>query len=293
MGRKALESLEGETAFQPEAGLYVIATPIGNLGDISLRALAILASATCVYCEDTRVSGGLLQRYGISKPLVACHDHNEAGRVDEVLARIERGEVVAQVSDAGTPLISDPGFRLVAAARAKGLHVEAVPGASAMLTAVAGGGVASDRLLFVGFLPPKSAARKKALDEVKSIRATMVFYEAPQRLADSLADMAEVLGTRKAVVGRELTKLYEEMRPGTLPDLAAEIAKGEVKGECVILVEPAPEVETSEADLEDLVRKALATMSVKEASAFVAEQAGVPKKRVYALALELSGAMGR
>jgi 16S rRNA (cytidine1402-2'-O)-methyltransferase len=290
IGREALKLSGDAGASKPEAGLYVIATPIGNLGDITLRALMTLAGVDAVYCEDTRVTGGLLNRYGIAKPLIACHDHNEASRVDEVLARLSGGEALALVSDAGTPLLSDPGFRIVAACRAAGHKVEAVPGASALLTALAGSGLPTDKVLFGGFLPPKETGRRRVLESFTDLRATLVFYEAPQRLADSLRDMDAVLGNRAALVARELTKLFEEMRSGSLAELAAFYAANEARGECVVLIGPPDDA--TPADLEEIIEKALdvllPTMRVKEAVVQVAKETGAPRRAVYAKALKMA-----
>lgn len=289
---KANEEDCASKLFNPDLGLYVVATPIGNLGDISLRALWVLQMADLILCEDTRVAGSLLHQYGIKKPLLSCHDHNETDRIATVLQRLAHGERLALISDAGTPMISDPGYKLVRACREAGHNVVALPGASAVLTALACAGMASDRFTFIGFLPNKPSARRKELEELSSLSQTLVFYESPQRLAATLKDMAEILsGTREAVVGRELTKLYEEMRFGTLEDLAETYAREETpKGEVVLLVSPqtmaAPAL--SEASLDALLLKALQTMSLKDAVAAVVEATGLKKNIVYQRALALS-----
>lgn len=276
---------------RPEPGLYVVATPIGNLGDISLRALWLLSQADLVLCEDTRVTGALLRAYGLQKPLLSCHDHNESARVQEVLSRLANNEILAFVSDAGTPLLSDPGFRLVQACRAAERPVFALPGASALLTALSCAGLPTDRFLFAGFLPPKRAARKKEIETLSSCAATIVFYEAPQRLADCLADLAEVFGSeRRGAVARELTKFYEEVRPATLGELASHYAQAETpKGEIVLLVAPAEKTARalSPEDLDGLLKKAMATMSLKDAVAAVTEATGAKKSDLYERALKL------
>lgn len=271
--------------------LYLVSTPIGNLGDISLRALWTLSFVDAVLCEDTRVTGGLLHHYGIKKPLTSCHDHNEAARCDEVLTRLRKGESLALVSDAGTPMISDPGFRLVRAVREGGFDVVAIPGASALLTALAGAGLPTDRFLFVGFLPAKATARRKELEVLKTIGATLVFYEAPQRLSATLADLADVFSPdRETAVGRELTKLYEEMQTGPLRRLASHYAQAETpKGELVILVGPPTDDEVSPTfDLDSALQEALKTMSLRDAVAAVTKASGLKKSDVYARALALT-----
>ncbi|MGE4350692.1 MAG: 16S rRNA (cytidine(1402)-2'-O)-methyltransferase [Bdellovibrionales bacterium] len=272
--------------------LYLVSTPIGNLGDMTLRALWALSGVAAVLCEDTRVTAGLLHHYGIKKPLISCHDHNEAARVEEVIARLSRGESLAFVSDAGTPMISDPGFRLVRAVRQAGFEAVALPGASAVLTALAGAGLPTDRFLFVGFLPTKQAARRKAIADVAKVEATLVFYESAQRLAATLADLAHELSPeREAAVGRELTKLYEEMQVDTLGALAQAYAdKEKPKGEIVILVGPPVEAEKETAfDLDKALTEALVTMSVRDAVAVVTKASGLKKSEVYARALVIAG----
>ena len=280
----------GEDAIsKPPAGLYVIATPIGNLGDITLRALHTLAMADMVACEDTRVTGALLHRYGIKKPLLAYHDHNADARRPEILKRLAAGEAVALVSDAGTPLISDPGYKLVQACRAAGHTVFALPGASALLTALCAAGLPTDKFMFAGFLPNKSAARQKALKDLAAMPSTLVFYEAPARLAATLDDMETVLGgARKAAVARELTKLFEEIRDGTLAELAAQYRdKDSPKGEIVLVVGPPDDAALPAQDIDGLLKKALKTMSVRDAVSAVAEATGAKKSAVYERALAL------
>ncbi|MEX0751319.1 MAG: 16S rRNA (cytidine(1402)-2'-O)-methyltransferase, partial [Xanthobacteraceae bacterium] len=223
-------------------GLHIVATPIGNLGDITLRALEALAGADVIACEDTRVTRKLLDRYGITTPLTPYHDHNAAEARPKILARLAAGEAVALVSDAGTPLVSDPGFKLVRAVREAGHAVTALPGASATLAALTVAGLPTDRFFFEGFLPPKEAARRTRITELKRIPATLVLFETGPRLAATLADLAEGLGARAAAICRELTKLHEEVRRGSLEELAHHYAGAEARrGEIVIVIAPAPE----------------------------------------------------
>jgi 16S rRNA (cytidine1402-2'-O)-methyltransferase len=273
------------------AGLYVVATPIGNLGDVTLRALSILAAADSVLAEDTRVSRTLLARYGIETPLSPYHEHNAAEARPRALRRIAEGQALALISDAGTPLVSDPGFKLVAEAMAMGLAVTAAPGASAALAALCVAGLPTDRFFFEGFLPPRSAARRERINALAAVPGTLVFYEAPGRLADTLADLATELGARPAAVARELTKLHEEVRRGTLDGLAAAFAAGEApRGEIVVVVGPPQPREAVDADALDAeIRAALTVLSVKDAAAAVAARHGLPRRQVYARALVLAG----
>jgi 16S rRNA (cytidine1402-2'-O)-methyltransferase len=269
-------------------GLYVMATPIGNARDVTLRALDVLKACDAIAAEDTRVTSKLLAIYGISKPLFPYNDHNAAQARPRLLGRLRAGERVALVSDAGTPLVSDPGFKLVREAITEGLPVHAIPGASAALTALVLAGLPTDRFLFAGFLPPKGGERRSALAELKAVPATMVFFESPQRLAESLADMEAVLGVRPAVVTRELTKLHEERRYGDLASLAAGYAKESApKGEVTIVVgAPAPgEPDFAKADA--LLEAALAFMPVRAAADLVANALGLPRRALYARALAL------
>jgi 16S rRNA (cytidine1402-2'-O)-methyltransferase len=285
LARTALEASRDAGPCKLEAGLYVVATPIGNLGDISLRALHTLANAAIVACEDTRNSGSMLSRYGIEARLVSYHDHNADKRRPEILAQIEAGAAVALISDAGMPLIADPGFKLVRDCREKGLNVTVVPGANAALTALSGAGLPTDAFHFAGFLPPKSAARQKAIKDLAAIPGTLIFYEAPQRLAAALADLQKILGDREAVVARELTKLFEESRRGALAELAKFYAANDVKGEVVILVGGASEKADAEIDIDAMLKKALRTLSLRDAVAAVSEAIGIRKGDVYARAL--------
>lgn len=271
-------------------GLYIVATPIGNLRDVTLRARDVLAGADVVVCEDTRVTARLLRAYELHRPMLSHHEHNAARRRPEILARLDAGEVVALVSDAGTPLISDPGFKLVREAREAGHPVTPIPGASAVLAALMTAGLPTDRFFFQGFLPSKRKARRETLEEVVGLRATLVFYESPNRLSQSLADMAAVLGPREAVVARELTKRFETVRADRLESLAA-LYTTPPKGEVVVVVGP-PEANaepTSDADLAARLRTALATESLRDAVAAVSAETGEPRKRVYRLALTMRG----
>lgn len=289
LGRNFVEASGNDTACKPPAGLYLVSTPIGNLGDITLRALAVLAQADVIFCEDTRKSSILLQAFGIKKPSFSYHDHNADSRRPEILRRLEQGETVALISDAGMPAIADPGFKLVRACREEGLAVTVVPGANAAVTAMAGSGLPTDHFYFAGFLSAKEVARKKEILALKQIEATLVFYEAPQRLSASLADLALTLGgSRPAVVARELTKLYEEMRRGTLDELAAYYAENEPRGEIVILVGKAEGEALAVFDMDLLLKERLQKLSVRDAVAEVSEMTGTPKKEVYARALALS-----
>jgi 16S rRNA (cytidine1402-2'-O)-methyltransferase len=268
-------------------GLYLVATPIGNLRDISLRALDTLAAADLVVCEDTRVTGKLLHAFGIDKKMLSYNDHNGAMRRGPLIEALEKGGKVAFVSDAGTPLVSDPGYKLVRECLELGINVTALPGANAPLTALQLSGLPSDQFSFIGFLPQKSGARRAHLQEWKNSRGTLIMFETGPRLAASLADIAEVLGGgREAAVTRELTKLYEESRRGTLKELAAAYgAEDPPKGEIVVVVAGAAEEAAGEEDVAALLEKALVTMSVRDAAESVAAATGLPKKAVYRMAL--------
>ncbi|MBI1360591.1 MAG: 16S rRNA (cytidine(1402)-2'-O)-methyltransferase [Alphaproteobacteria bacterium] len=274
---------------QLKAGLYIVSTPIGNLRDITLRALDVLASADAVWAEDTRVTAKLLAAYGVSARLRPYNDHSGAEARPVILADLEAGARVALVSDAGTPLVSDPGFKLVREAVARGINVVAIPGASAALTALAVAGLPTDRFLFAGFPPPKSSARQRFLSELKAVQGTLVFFEGPSRLAQSLADMVATLGPRDAVVGRELTKLFEELRRGSLSDLAAHYAQaGPPKGEIVVLVgPPQPSQPGDGAALDEAILAADRGRPLKEVAAEIAGRLGFKRREVYERALEL------
>jgi len=271
-------------------GLYVVATPIGNLRDITLRALEVLSAADLVLCEDTRVTRKLLERHNLAPKLLAYHDHNAASVRPRVLEELGKGTAIALVSDAGTPLISDPGFKLVEAAIEAGHRVFPIPGASAALAALVSAGLPSDRFFFEGFLPPKSGARKSRLAELREIPATLIFYESGPRLADSLADMSSTLGMRAAAVCRELTKAFEEVRRGSLAELAAHYEEaGAPKGEIVVVVAPPGEAAPLDtADVDKKIQAALKKLSLKDASAAIAAETGLPRKEIYARALALA-----
>jgi 16S rRNA (cytidine1402-2'-O)-methyltransferase len=272
-----------------EPGLYVVATPIGNLRDITLRALDVLAGVDLVLAEDTRVTGKLLSAYGISAKLER-HDEHAAERArPKALAALAAGERVALVSDAGTPLISDPGYRLVREAWEQGARVYPIPGASALTAGLSAAGLPTDRFLFAGFPPPKSAARRTFFDELAGVRATLVFYEGGSRLAASLADMALAFGPREAVVARELTKLYETILRGPLDVLAADPRFEAPKGEIVVLVAPGREQAATAADADTALADALSRLSPAEAASEVAKALGLPRRDLYRRAMALKG----
>ncbi len=257
--------------------LYVVATPIGNLEDITLRALRILREAAFVACEDTRHTRKLLDHYGISKPAISYHEHNEPARAAEIIERLESGDSVALVSDAGTPLISDPGYRVVAAAIAAGITVVPIPGPNAAVTALSASGLPTDAFRFCGFLPPKTSQRRKLLEQLKPEACTLIFYEAPHRIAESLEDIAAVMGNREIVIARELTKLHEEFLRGKPADL-----QPSAKGEITILIGKATEPDPSDTPLEDQVRE-LEKQGVPRMDAIkqVAKSRGLSKREVY------------
>jgi 16S rRNA (cytidine1402-2'-O)-methyltransferase len=271
-------------------GLHLVATPIGNLGDVTLRALATLAGAAVVACEDSRVTRRLFERYAITTPLISYHDHNAEAVRPKILARLDAGAAVALVSDAGTPLISDPGFKLVQAAQAAGHAVTALPGASAVLAALTASGLPTDRFFFEGFLPPRDAARRARIEELAGIPATLVFFEAGPRVGAMLEDLAAGLGARPAAVCRELTKLHEEIRRNDLGTLAQAYREGaETRGEFVVVVGPPLAVAAPDAaDLDGVLRHALAAASLKDAVEAVAEATGVKRRIVYQRALALT-----
>ena len=270
-------------------GLYLVATPIGNLGDISLRALETLAAADVIACEDSRVTRKLIEHYGIATQLTPYHEYNAAEARPRLLARLADGQSVALVSDAGTPLISDPGYKLVRAACAAGHAVTAVPGASAVLTALSAAGLPTDRFFFEGFLPPSQAARQRRIAALASIPASLVLFESGPRLPAALADLASTLGSRDAAICRELTKLHEEIRRGPLDKLARHYAAGgETRGEIVIVVAPPRGGGKNADDIDELLRRALARVSVKDAVGEVAFATGRPRREVYQRALALT-----
>lgn len=270
-------------------GLYLVATPIGNLGDISARAVDVLKSADLIACEDTRNTQKLLTLLGIGgKKLTAYHNFNAEKACPKILEHLQNDEMIALVSDAGTPLVSDPGYKLVRKCVDNGIYVTSVPGACAFLTALQLSGLPSHRFLFQGFLPPKTTARKKELTELSRVPATLIFYESPQRLEETLTDMLEILGNRFAAVVREITKKFEQTVRGTFTDLLDGYAQnGYPKGEIVIVVEPPATEKAAPVEIDALLKQALLTMRVKDAAAFVAEQTGESKKDLYQRALDL------
>jgi 16S rRNA (cytidine1402-2'-O)-methyltransferase len=270
-------------------GLYIVATPIGNLGDITLRGLEVLAAADLVACEDTRVTRKLLDRYGIAVPLSPYHDHNAAVARPKLLARLDAGQAVALVSDAGTPLVSDPGYKLVRAARDAGHAVSPIPGSSAVLAALAVAGIATDRFFFEGFLPAKRQARRARIAELARVPATLVVFETGPRIGATLADLAEGLGNREAALCRELTKLHEEVRRAGLTTLAHDYAATPApRGEIVLVIAPPPPDQPKEGDLDALLRAALDRASLKDAVAEVATVTGQSRRDVYRRALALT-----
>jgi len=289
-GRSYLLAGQALRASRLPGGLYLVATPIGNLRDITLRALDILAGADVIACEDTRVTRKLLEHYGISTPMLAYHEHNAAAARPKLLARMAAGESIALVSDAGTPLISDPGYKLVRAAQDAGHPVTASPGASATLTALNVAGLPTDRFFFEGFLPPKAGQRRTRIADIARIPATLVLFETGPRLAAALSDLAAELGAREAAICRELTKLHEEVRRGDLAALAADYAaEAEPRGEIVIVIAPPPAEEKPDAqDVDDMIRNALMRVSMKDAVGEVAMATGLPRRDIYQRALELA-----
>jgi 16S rRNA (cytidine1402-2'-O)-methyltransferase len=281
----------GETHGKLAAGLYLVATPIGNLEDLTRRAERVLSTADIVACEDRRVTSRLMNRLGLRRPLALYHEHNAQAARPELLGRLQAGESVALVSDAGTPAISDPGFKLVRAALDQGSAVYPVPGPSAVLAALVASGLPTDRFLFQGFLPPRSAARRRVLAELAPVPATLVLFESPQRLGAMLADATAVLGSRQAAVARELTKLHEEHRGGTLAELAAHYAAaGPPKGEAVVVIGPpvADDDAPGDAEVDRLLRAALDAEKPRRAAADVAAVTGRSANELYRRALALA-----
>ena len=270
------------------AGLHVVATPIGNLGDLTARAADVLRRADRILAEDTRVTGKLLAHVGAKTPMSRFDDHSSEAERRAIVERLA-SEAIALVSDAGTPLISDPGYRLVRAARAAGHTVVTVPGPCAAIAALSIAGLPTDRFLFLGFLPAKAKARSDSIAEIAAVRATLVIYESGSRLGETLGALRKQLGPREAAVGRELTKLHEECVTGSLTELADRYAAAAPKGEIVIVVGPPVEAEpVSDAQLDSMLEATLARLTPSRAAAEVAEQLNIPRKRAYARALELS-----
>jgi 16S rRNA (cytidine1402-2'-O)-methyltransferase len=265
--------------------LYIVATPIGNLEDITLRALRVLREVDWIACEDTRQTRKLLDHYGIVKPMVSYHEHNESGRAAELVEKLIRGGSGALVSDAGTPLISDPGYRLVQAAIAAAVPVVPIPGVSAAVSALSAAGLPTDAFRFCGFLPPKSSQRRRTLEHWRAETATLVFYETPHRILEALEDVGAAMGPRPVVIARELTKLHEEFLRGTAAELHAELAaRPSVKGEITLLIGKTVEVQADDTPLEDAVRAAEQQgMPRMEAIKLVARQRGLSKREVYRL----------
>lgn len=268
-------------------GLYVTATPIGNLADITYRAVNVMKAADLILCEDTRQTAKLCAAYNIKTPRAPYHDHNAAKVRPEIIKKLTDGAAICLVSDAGTPLISDPGYKLVRDARDAGLEIIPIPGPCAAVAALSAAGAPSDQFFFAGFLPAKTAARAKALENFSEIDATLIFYETAQRLAGSLAAMATALGERRAIVARELTKLHETFREDRLSGLAADYEDAPPKGEIVIIVFPPEKTQPTAEEIDLFLRAALSTMSVKDAAAAAASELGVKRSDAYAQALKL------
>ncbi|MFL6690613.1 MAG: 16S rRNA (cytidine(1402)-2'-O)-methyltransferase [Alphaproteobacteria bacterium] len=288
-GRKHAErSLARHNAQNEAAGLYIVATPIGNARDITLRALDVLNACDLIAAEDTRVTAKLLAIHGISKPLTPYNDHNAARERSRLISRLTEGARIALLSDAGTPLISDPGYKLVREALAQGVAVHAIPGPSAALTGLTLAGLPTDRFYFAGFLPAKQGERRRALEAARSVNSTLIFFESPRRTAETLADMRDILGERNATVARELTKIHEDVRRGNLGILASEFAaRSPPKGEITIVVAPplAPEIDFAKADL--LLQKAMIHMPLSAAAELIATALDLPKRATYERALSL------
>jgi 16S rRNA (cytidine1402-2'-O)-methyltransferase len=291
VARRAAQEIDALLASTLPAGLYLVATPIGNLGDITLRALATLARADVLYCEDTRHSATLLAHFAMARATRPYHEHNAQRERPRILALLAEGKSVALVSDAGTPLVSDPGYKLVREALAAGYPVTSLPGPSALLAALTSAGLATDTFLFAGFLPARQAARRTRLAQLGTVPATLVFFEAPSRLADCLADIEAVLGPRQGAVARELTKLYEEVRRGTPAELALWAAEAAPRGEIVVLVGPPTAAAVTDAAIAAKLTPMLSEMSLSDAARAAADQLGISKARAYdiGIALKRSG----
>lgn len=269
-------------------GLYLVSTPIGNLGDITLRALDTLAAADLVVCEDTRVSGRLLAHYGIEKPLLPYNDHNAETQRGPIMDKIRSGGRVAFISDAGTPLISDPGYKLVRACLEEGFLVTALPGANAPLPALQLSGLPCESFIFIGFLPAKTSARQKVLEDFKAVPLTLVVYETGPRLLESLRDIAAVLGDPEIAVARELTKMYEEVRRGRASELVAHYESQDApRGEIVLVIGGAAASKMDEKAVRAALKQSLKTLSPSAAAAELAKESGWPRKALYNLALEI------
>ena len=275
---------------KPVPGLYLVATPIGNLGDITLRALETLAGADMIACEDTRITRRLTERYAIAAPLKPYHEHNAAVARPKILEKLAQGASIALVSDAGTPLISDPGFKLVREACAAGHQVIAVPGASSVLSALSVAALPTDRFFFEGFLPTRQTARRARLTELSRIEATLVLFESGSRVQNTLSDLADIMGLRDAAICREMTKMHEDIKRAPIVELARSADRLETRGEFVLVIgPPAPGAQTMTNDaLDEMLRTSLQRDSVKDAVAHAVELSGRPRREIYARALELA-----
>lgn len=279
---------QGELLQHCPSGLYIVATPIGNLADITLRAIDILGACDLILCEDTRVSKKLLSHYGISKPTLSYNDHNGEERRPQIFEALESGKRVALISDAGTPLVSDPGYKLVREVIERGFYVTSLPGASSVMAALCLSGLPTDRFLFAGFLPAKTEACRTEITSLREINATLVLFESARRLQDTLFLLHDILGNRPAAIVREITKLFEETRRGTLLELIAHYNEaGEPKGEVVIVIGAPLAQEATAESIEAKLTLLLASHSIKEAAAILAENTGKPRKELYALALKI------
>jgi 16S rRNA (cytidine1402-2'-O)-methyltransferase len=287
VAQRAAAVVAGLTAAPLPPGLYLVATPIGNLADVTLRALSVLQRADLICCEDTRHSRTLLSHYGISRPLRAYHEHSAERERPHLLAELALGKSIALISDAGTPLVSDPGYKLVRAALDAGHAVVSLPGPSAVLAALASTGLPTDTFVFAGFLPARGAARLARVRELQAVPATLVFFESPGRLSASLQDIAAALGDREAAVARELTKLHEEVKRGTPAELALWAQESAPKGEVVIVVGPPRAEPATDAEILAQLETLLGDTSLRDAAKAVAERLGVPKARVYDLGIGL------
>ena len=293
VAKRAAEVITRQLAQALPSGLYLVATPIGNLADITLRALATLSLADVIYCEDTRHSRTLLSHFSIGRPLRPYHEHNAERERPRVLAELTAGKAIALISDAGTPLVSDPGYKLVRDCVQEGHRVVSLPGPSALLAALGNSGLPTDTFVFAGFLPHKQGARRTRLGELKDTPATLVFFEAPTRVAEALADIGAVLGERESAVARELTKMHEEMKYGTPTELSEWAARETPKGEMVVLVGPPSQREISDAEIEARLQPFLEHMGLRDAAKTVADVLGVSKSRAYDVGLAAKKAAGK
>ena len=287
---KSRDHIQKEQTGKVKPGLYLVATPIGNMGDITLRAIETLRAVDVIACEDTRVSGNLLRAFDIKKPLIPLHDHNELQDSGNIIRRIEGGEAVALISDAGMPLISDPGYKLVQECRKAGVYITSLPGANSPLMALQLSGLPSDRFTFAGFLPNKSTARREVLASYASRPETLIFFDSPNRVEDTLEDILHTLGDRQIALTRELTKMFEDIRSGSVLDVIKMQREDPARGEIVLVIEGRRN-DAEDIDLESLLRDALKNNSVKDAVTLVAGKTGISKKQVYDAALSLQTTM--